>query len=191
MCMTVPARISVRIGEAKIGREVDDFYGRRLCQQILDHRLRGAMRQRAEHEIKAECRPVDAVERDQRRQGKRRELREHVRHWLARPAIGREQRDVDARMPEKQPHQFRAGITRRAEDADFCFRRHDANLWLLEVSQRPRQDIRKGYQGSAAETGGTSLLRAKRAPVPCHDGGAARRQSATRVRRTGGSWAAI
>ena len=82
------------------------------------------MRQRAENEIKPERRPVDAVERDQRRQHIGRELRKHVGHRLAGAAIGGEQRDVDARMPQQQPHQFRAGVARRAEDADFCFRRH-------------------------------------------------------------------
>ena len=129
--VAVPARISRRIGETEVGRKVDDLDARRPRQQILDHRLRRAVRQRAERKIKPERLPIGSVERRQRRQCVGQELRKHVRHRLAGPAIGREQHDLYARMAEKEPHQFRTGIAGGAEHGDsglFFFRRHRSTL---------------------------------------------------------------
>ena len=132
--VAVPARISRRIGETEVGRKIDDLGARRPRQQILDHRLRRAVRQRAERKIKPERLPIGGIERRQRRQGVGQELRKHVRHRLAGPAIGREQHDLYARMADEQPHQFRAGIAGGAEHADsgffflFFFRRHRSTL---------------------------------------------------------------
>jgi hypothetical protein len=50
-------------------------------------------------------------------------------------------------MAKEQPRQFRAGITRRTEDADFRFfvcRGHDQSLingWLKGLSQHPQTTI--------------------------------------------------
>jgi hypothetical protein len=83
------------------------------------------VRQCAECEIEPCLLPVSALYRGEHRQVVRRKLREYVGHGLAGAAIGREQDDLDARMPDQQPQQFRPGIARGTEDADFCFRSHD------------------------------------------------------------------
>ena len=132
--MAVPARIGGRIGQAEIGRKIDDLDARRARQQMLDHRLRRGVRQRAESKIKPERLPIDGIERRQRRQGEGQELRKHVRHRLAGPAIGGQQHDFRARMADEQPQQFRAGIAGGAEHPDlgffflFFFRRHWSTL---------------------------------------------------------------
>ena len=55
-----------------------------LARRSLDHLLRGGVRQRAEGEVEAGLLPVDAFDRDQRRQLERRELRKHRRASPAR-----------------------------------------------------------------------------------------------------------
>src|SRR5262249_62358750 len=62
--------------------------------------------------------PVDLLDRLQLRQIEGRELREPLAHRLPRSPVGGEQRDLDPRMPDQQPHELRAGIARRAEHAD-------------------------------------------------------------------------
>src|SRR5215469_18841891 len=119
MGVTVPARISRWIAQAKIGRQIDYFGARRTSEQILDDLLRRAVRQRAEGNVKAELSPICVFDRTQRRQCKGSKLREYLRHRLADAAFGSQQHDLCIRMTQKQAHEFRAGIARCAEYADF------------------------------------------------------------------------
>ena len=116
--VAVPARIGGRIGEPKVGGEIDHPRRGRARQKLGDHLLGGGMRQRAEHQIEILRRPVDAVERDQLRQRVGRELRKHLTHLLPGPPVGGEQNDLGARMAQQQAHQFRTGVAGRAKDAD-------------------------------------------------------------------------
>ena len=61
-------------------------------------------------------------------------------------------------------------------------------LALEKLSQRPREE----YQEEVPrKTGGTNVVTRKRALVPCHDGGGARRRWSTGQCWTTGSWPAI
>ena len=51
MLVAVPARIGGRISEAEVGGEIDHLGLRRRGEQLLDHLLRGRMRQGAEREV--------------------------------------------------------------------------------------------------------------------------------------------
>ncbi len=124
MLMTIPARVSRRIGEAKIGGEIGDLGPRGGGEEFLDHLLGGPVRQPAEGEVESGARPVDIVYRDELGQRAMRELREYCADLLPGLAIGGEQRDLDPRMGDEQPQQLRAGIARSAEHADLCLPRH-------------------------------------------------------------------
>ena len=137
------------------------------------------MRQRAEHEIKSERRPIDRIERLQGRQVERRELRKHVGHRLAGTAVRRQKPDVHLRMPQQQPHQFRARIAGRAENADFRFChlrfRHHGSTLIAERTRPENQDA--GVRGRIlkltcrAEPAARAFTR-ERALVPRWYGGA-------------------
>ena len=133
--VAVPARISRRIGETEVGRKIDDLGRRRLRQQILDHLLRRAVRQRAERKIEPERCPVVAIERRQasaRSYG--RELRKHVRHRLAGAAIGGEQHDLRARMAQTAAAPVRHRYSRRRRARRFW------PFFLPQASFNPRYD---------------------------------------------------
>ncbi len=147
MLVAVPFGVSRRIGQPEIGRQVDHLGRRRLRQQFLDHLLRGGMRQRAERDVEAGCGPVEPFDGDQLRQLERRELREHVAHRLAGAALGGEQHDLAARVPQQHPHQLRAGIAGGAEHADFRFGGHESIL-IQSLKELPDQGQQRGcYQG--------------------------------------------
>ncbi len=165
MLVAVPARIGGGIGEAEIGREVDDFGLRRPRHQILDDLLRRAVRQRAEREIEPERLPIGVLDRGQRRQRIGRELRKDVGHGLAGAAIGRQQHDLDARMANAGA----APIPRRYS------RRRRARRFLLSSDMNSTFGLRKirpisraGYQDEECRgTGGTNDFTRERASVPC------------------------
>ena len=128
--MAVPARISGRIGEAEIGGQIDHLVaGARASKSLMTFCVVPCGSAQND-QIEPERLPVDAVDAPSARQRVGRELRKHVRHRLAGAAIGREQRDLDARMADQQPHQFRTGIAGGAENADLCFCRHDSPFGL-------------------------------------------------------------
>ena len=65
MLVPVPARVSRDIAQPEIRRQIDDLRVRRVSQQLLQHLLRGGMRQRAEDEIERLRLPVEPLDRDQ------------------------------------------------------------------------------------------------------------------------------
>jgi hypothetical protein len=78
------------------------------------------------------------------------------------------------RMAQKEPHQFRARIAGRAENADFRSCRHDSTLNANEVvaeklkRRRPREDLERTCR---AEPAARAFTR-ERALVPRWYGGA-------------------
>ena len=145
MRMAVPARIGGRIGETEIGREIDDLRARRARDQVLDHLLRRPVWQRAEDEIELKRRPIGGVERRERRQPVRRELRKHIGHGLPGPAVGREQSNRDVRMSDEQANKLRPGIARGAKHADLrilFLRGHDLTLATVFSGLNDKAEIR-------------------------------------------------
>src|SRR5262249_13152168 len=98
--VSIPVRIGVGIGKAKVCGEVDYLGARGTREQRLDHPLRRRMRQRAEGKIQRGFIPVDALDRQKLRQRIGRELRKYLTHVLAGAALGGEQRNLDARMTD-------------------------------------------------------------------------------------------
>ena len=138
--VAVPFRVSRRVVQPEVGRQIDDLGRRRLRQQFLDHLLRGGVRQRAERDVEPGLAPVEPVDGDQLRQVERRELRKHVAHRLAGAALGGQQHDLGARVPQQHPHQLRAGIAGGAQDADFRFGGHELD---------PHPEVLKNYRTKA------------------------------------------
>src|SRR5262249_14291457 len=101
MGVTVPARISCGIAQAKISRQVDDLGARRVREQILDHLLRRTVWKRTECKVETELLPDGVLDRTQCRQRKGSKLREHLRHALAGAAFGRQQHDLRVRVAQK------------------------------------------------------------------------------------------
>ena len=131
MGVAVPARIGGGVGEAEVGGEIDHLHVRRQGEKLFDHLLGGRMGQRAEHEVEAERRPVEAIERDELGQRVGRELGKHVAHLLPRLAVRGEERDLDPRMTQQQAHAFRSGIAGSAEHADL---RQSGHVLILSAA---------------------------------------------------------
>ena len=112
--MAIPARIGSHVPQPEIGRQVDHPGGRGLSNQLANHVLRRAMRERAEHEIEPERRPVEAVQGQKLRQRKGRELRKNLAYLVTGAPVRRQQRDIRLRMAQQQPYAFRPGIAGRA-----------------------------------------------------------------------------
>ena len=117
------------------------------------------MRQRAEHEVEAERRPVERLDRDELRQRVGRELRKHLAHLLPRLAVGGEQRDLDLRMTQQQAHAFRSGIAGGAEHADLRQSGQRPMALHQQVLRRagghrmqPRRICRRKRRGSVGRT---------------------------------------
>ena len=153
----IPARIGGGVGEAEIGREVDHLGARHRGEQVIDHGLRGRVRQRTEGEIERLRLPVDRIDRQQLGQRIGRELREDLAHVLAGAALGGKQRDLDARMTEQEPQQFRTGVAGRAEYADFgsFLNRFGHGSFLLAVgcddrTRMMRRMISGGCRGTSS-----------------------------------------
>ena len=111
--MAVPFRIDFRIGEPKIGREIEHTEMRRECR---DHLLRRAMRQAAEDEI--ELAPIDIRDGDEIGEDMAREMRENRADPLAGLAIRGQRADRRIRVVRQDAQQLGAGVTGRAQDAD-------------------------------------------------------------------------
>ena len=122
MLVAVPARIGRGVVQPEIGAErsttlVFGALARRSLMTFCVVACGSAQNTRSS----AAAFQSTLFDRDQRRQLERRELRKHRAHLLPGPAVGGEQRDLDTRMAQQQPHQFRAGIAGGAENADFRF----------------------------------------------------------------------
>ena len=147
--VAVPFGVSRGVRQPEVGRQVHHLGGRRGAQQLLDHLLRGGVRQRAEGDVEPGFGPVEPLDGDQLRQIVRRELRKHVAHRLAGAALGGEQHDFGARMPQQHAHQLRAGIAGGAEHADLCFGGHGSIL-IQSLKELPDQGQQRGYRGKSA-----------------------------------------
>ena len=168
MFVSVPFRIGRGVGQPEVGRKIDHLRFRRLVEQVGDHLLRRGMRQCAECEVELHLFPIRLVDRHQLRQPERRELREHRAHLLAGTPVGGEQHEVSARMAQQQPHQLRAGVTRGAEDADFCFGRHGLILICGRKSRPDKTTCGVLHGDDAAEPGPAAPRRSTNAR-PCRD----------------------
>ena len=174
--VAVPAGIGGDVGKPEVGGEVDHLGLRRLAEQILDHLLRGGVRQRAEGEIEACLLPVDGVDRHQRRQRERRKLRKDRRHLLPGPTVGGEQRKLGARMAQQQPYQLGAGIAGRPEHADlrFLLDRFGHGSILPEIGlDRTRDIAAEDIRRRAADLIRRHERRSGAIAGPCRDGTAA------------------
>jgi hypothetical protein len=147
--VAVPARIGVG-RKPEVRRQIDDARLGRARQQILDDLLRRAVRQRTERDVERGGGPIKAVDRLQRRQDVRRELRKHRRHLLTGAAVGREQRDLGMRMSQQQAHQLRPGIAGGAEHADFCLGLGSHETILRNWSGLPRRMSERQCRGREA-----------------------------------------
>jgi len=109
--VAIPARIGggVRRG-GHHAEEIDHLGSRRRSQQVLDHGLRGRMRQRAEGQIERFRLPVDSIDRQQLGQRIGRELGEDLAHVLASAALGGKQRNLDTGMTDQESQQFGTSV---------------------------------------------------------------------------------
>jgi hypothetical protein len=95
------------------------------------------MRERAEDEIGRGRLPLNLFNGHKVRQRVWRKLRKYVPHLLPRAAIGREQHNVDQRMPEQKAHQLGAGIAGSTQHRDALFL--DWHILLLAPAIHPRE----------------------------------------------------
>jgi hypothetical protein len=135
MGVAVPLGVAVEIGEAEVGRQVDDL---EVLGQAGDHLLRRAVRQAAEHHVAVV--PVGLVDRGHDRQAEAGEMREHDVDRLAGVAVGGQQRDADARMTQQQAQELAPGVAAGAQDTDpdrlLCV--HDSSPFRLSFVIRPK-----------------------------------------------------
>ena len=157
MLVAVPARIGGGIGSRKSAdRSTTLVFGALASRSLITFCVVACGSAQ-----KARSRPdffqsMPSIE-DERRQIVRRELRKHVAHLLPGAAVGGEQRDLDARMAQQQPHQFRAGIAGGAEHADLGFLGHDVILPLFACGRiRGRISGERIVRETCRGTGGTN-----------------------------------
>ena len=104
-----------------------------------------------------------------------RELRKHLAHLLPGPAVGGQQRKLDVRMAQQQPHQFRTGIAGGAEHPDLSFGllRHWSILGSILHSQDDRIEAmaRKNSKVPRSPIRRHGTITRDRTPAPERRGG--------------------
>ena len=92
MRVAVPFGIDRRIGEAEIGREIENA---QMLRQAGDHLLRGAVRQAAEDEI--DLAPIDFADLHELRQVADQQMRKHRADVFAGLTVRRQRHDLGVR----------------------------------------------------------------------------------------------
>ena len=111
MFVAVPRGVGLDVGEAEVGREIDDLEPR---GQRRDDALRGAVGQRAEDHVDIVVSRI--LERDQPGQLEPAQMGKHLGHGAARAALGGKQADRDVGMAREQADELRPRIAAGPEN---------------------------------------------------------------------------